>query len=99
MHVVSGTTLLGASVDLATRSMTKRSVLTLLVLLLALTVVVVGAIVGAHFGLGLSSGQTLTLLAWTPLVHGALMFLATHLWVRSCSLTWGDLGFRRPTTR
>lgn len=80
-------------------SMTGRSVLALLGLLVAVTAVVGGAVVGAHVGLSLSSAQTLTALAWSLPVHGALMFLTTHLWGRRRGLRWSTLGFVRPTRR
>ena len=85
--------------DVETRSVTMRSVWVLLGLLVAGTAVVAGAVVGAHFGLGLSSEQTLTALAWAVLVHGALMFVTIHLWVRRRGLSWAAVGFRRPTKR
>lgn len=82
-----------------TRSITLKSVVVLLGLLVALTVVVAGAIVGANYGMGLHVEQTLTVVAWAIVVHGALVHLATHLRVRRRGLTWGALGFVRPTKR
>lgn len=76
-----------------------RSVLTLLGLLVAVTALAFGAVIGAHFAFGLSLGQTLSLLAWTLLAHGVLMILTVHLWTRQQGLQWSFLGFRKPTKR
>lgn len=85
--------------NLAARTITLKSVWTLLGLLVALTAVVAGAFLGLVFAWDMGLDQALTVLAWLVLAHGALMFATTHLWARRCGLRWSSFGFVRPTKR
>lgn len=67
--------------------------------MVAFTAVLVAAVIGAHFAFEMSSELTLTVLAWTPLLHACVMLVTLRLWLQRRGMSWADLGFGRPTPR